>query len=86
MVGSIQIRNRATLVGNVCNASPAADMVPVLAVYGAVVKIIGRGGERSLPLVTSFRAIAAPPLWQASLPRPYASHFQASRSVLLSRE
>jgi CO/xanthine dehydrogenase FAD-binding subunit len=51
VVGSIQIRNRATLVGNVCNASPAADMVPVLAVYGAVVKIIGRGGERSLPLV-----------------------------------
>jgi CO/xanthine dehydrogenase FAD-binding subunit len=51
VVGSIQIRNRATLVGNVCNASPAADTVPVLAVYGAVVKILGRGGERSLPLV-----------------------------------
>ena len=51
VVGSIQIRNRATLVGNVCNASPAADTVPVLAVYSAVVKIIGRGGERSLPLI-----------------------------------
>jgi carbon-monoxide dehydrogenase medium subunit len=51
VVGSTQIRNRATLVGNVCNASPAADTVPVLAVYGAVVKVLGRGGERSLPLV-----------------------------------
>jgi CO/xanthine dehydrogenase FAD-binding subunit len=51
VVGSIQIRNRATLVGNICNASPAADTVPVLAVYGSVVKILGRGGERSVPLV-----------------------------------
>jgi CO/xanthine dehydrogenase FAD-binding subunit len=55
VVGSIQIRNRATLVGNVCNASPAADTVPVLAVYGAVVKILGRSGERALPLVDFIR-------------------------------
>ncbi len=51
VVGSIQIRNRATLVGNVCNASPAADTVPVLAVYGAVVQVLGPGGERRLPVV-----------------------------------
>ena len=51
VVGSIQIRNRATLVGNVCNASPAADTVPVLAVYGAVVNLLGPGGERRLPVV-----------------------------------
>ena len=51
VVGSIQIRNRATLVGNICNASPAADTVPVLAVYGAVVKVLGPGGERRLPVV-----------------------------------
>ncbi len=51
VVGSIQIRNRATLVGNVCNASPAADTVPVLAVYGAVVNVLGPGGERRLPVV-----------------------------------
>jgi carbon-monoxide dehydrogenase medium subunit len=51
VVGSLQIRNRATLVGNVCNASPAADTVPVLAVHDAAVKVLGGGGERSLPLV-----------------------------------
>jgi CO/xanthine dehydrogenase FAD-binding subunit len=51
VVGSIQIRNRATLVGNVCNASPAADTVPVLAVYGALVKVVGPHGERLVPIV-----------------------------------
>ena len=39
IVGSIQIRNRATLVGNICNASPAADTVPPLMVYGASVEV-----------------------------------------------
>jgi CO/xanthine dehydrogenase FAD-binding subunit len=51
VVGSIQIRNRATLVGNVCNASPAADTVPVLVIYGALVKVLGPGGERIVPVV-----------------------------------
>jgi CO/xanthine dehydrogenase FAD-binding subunit len=51
VVGSIQIRNRATLVGNVCNASPAADTVPVLAVYGALMKVLGPRGERLVPVV-----------------------------------
>lgn len=51
VVGSVQIRNRATLVGNVCNASPAADTVPVLCVLGATATILGPGGERRLPVV-----------------------------------
>jgi len=50
VVGSIQIRNRATLVGNLCNASPAADTAPALLAYSAVVNVIGTGGPRSLPL------------------------------------
>jgi CO/xanthine dehydrogenase FAD-binding subunit len=50
IVGSIQIRNRATLVGNQCNASPAADTAPPLLVYGAVVSIAGPGVERHVAL------------------------------------
>ncbi|MEL6682349.1 MAG: FAD binding domain-containing protein, partial [Pseudomonadota bacterium] len=50
VVGSIQIRNRATLAGNICNASPAADTVPVLAAYGAEVEINGLNGVRKCPV------------------------------------
>ncbi len=84
LVGSTQIRNRATLVGNVCNASPAADTVPVLAVYGAVVKVLGRGGERRLPVVDFIRgnrrtALAAGELaTSVSIPfpnRPFGAAF-----------
>ena len=49
-VGSVQIRNRATLAGNQCNASPAADTATPLLVYGAVVVCAGAGGERRIPL------------------------------------
>lgn len=49
-VGSVQIRNRATLAGNQCNASPAADTAPPLLVYGAVVVCFGPGGERRILL------------------------------------
>lgn len=49
-VGSVQIRNRATLVGNICNASPAADTATPQLVYGALVVSFGPGGERRVPL------------------------------------
>ncbi len=49
-VGSIQIRNRATLVGNQCNASPAADTAPPLLVYDAVLSIAGPAGRREIAL------------------------------------
>lgn len=53
-VGSVQIRNRATLAGNICNASPAADTAPALLVYGARVVAVGQDGRRTLPLDAFF--------------------------------
>jgi carbon-monoxide dehydrogenase medium subunit len=50
VVGSVQIRNRATLAGNICNGSPAADCAPPLLVYDAVAVIVGPGGERRMPI------------------------------------
>ncbi|MEM6387987.1 MAG: FAD binding domain-containing protein [Pseudomonadota bacterium] len=52
VVGSIQIRNRATLAGNICNASPAADTVPVLAALDASVEIFGPDGLRYKKVAT----------------------------------
>src|SRR5260370_27128584 len=49
-VGSVQIRNRATLAGNICNASPAADTAPALLAYHGVVVLMSRLGLRRLPL------------------------------------
>jgi CO/xanthine dehydrogenase FAD-binding subunit len=50
VVGSVQIRNRATLAGNICNASPAADTAPALLVYGARVIAAGPAGTRTIPI------------------------------------
>lgn len=50
VVGAVQIRNRATLAGNICNASPAADTSPPLLVYDAVVVAAGAAGTRRIPI------------------------------------
>jgi CO/xanthine dehydrogenase FAD-binding subunit len=49
-VGGVQIQNRGTIAGNLCNASPAADGVPPLLALDAVVEIASQGGTRRLPL------------------------------------
>ncbi|HEY3107348.1 MAG TPA: xanthine dehydrogenase family protein subunit M [Chloroflexota bacterium] len=55
LVGSIQIRNKGTVGGNVCNAAPSADVVPSLIVLGATARVAGPSGERTLPLQALFR-------------------------------
>jgi CO/xanthine dehydrogenase FAD-binding subunit len=49
-VGSVQIQNVATVAGNVCNASPAADGVPALLVLDAEVELAAKSGRRTVPL------------------------------------
>jgi carbon-monoxide dehydrogenase medium subunit len=52
-LGSIQVRNRATIVGNICRASPSADTIPPLIADGAELRIFG-AAERTVPLEDFF--------------------------------
>jgi len=52
-MAAIALRNMGTIVGNICNASPAADTVPPLIAYGAKLKLVNKRGERTV-LVENF--------------------------------
>lgn len=85
VVGSVAIRNRATLVGNICNASPACDTAPSLLLHNATVTIRGTDGERVVPIGDFFegpgKTACAPGelVTRIDIPRPpdgYRSAFQ----------
>ncbi|MEM4188459.1 MAG: xanthine dehydrogenase family protein subunit M [Candidatus Hadarchaeum sp.] len=53
-LGTVQVRNMATIGGNICNAVPSADLPPALVALDAQLKIVGANGERILPLEEFF--------------------------------
>jgi CO/xanthine dehydrogenase FAD-binding subunit len=77
-VGSVQVQNRGTIAGNLCNASPAADGVPPLLSLDASVEIASQQARRILPLsdfITGYRRTALQPgeiVTAVCVPRPAA--------------
>jgi carbon-monoxide dehydrogenase medium subunit len=57
LVGSVQVRNLATLGGNLCNAAPSADMAPPLLALDAEAVIVGSKGERRVPFADFFTGV-----------------------------
>jgi len=56
-IGDYEVRNRATLVGNICNASPAADTAPALLILNSKVDITSAAGDRSIPITAFFAGV-----------------------------
>lgn len=57
LVGSVQVRNLATVGGNLCNAAPSADMAPPLLALDAEAVVAGPPGERRVPLASFFTGV-----------------------------
>ncbi|MBC7294645.1 MAG: xanthine dehydrogenase family protein subunit M [Thermoleophilia bacterium] len=91
-IGSVQVRSRATVGGNLCNAAPSADLAPILIAYGAVAVITDGCSEREMALEDFFtgpgqtvlrpgellKAVAVPPV----PPRTFAKYLKAYRSTM----
>lgn len=89
---SRQIKHRATVGGNLCNASPIGDLAPVLLALGARVRLRSAAGERVLPLAEFFlgyRVTALQPgevLWAVEVPAPAEGARIAAYKVSKRRE
>ncbi|HEY5382126.1 MAG TPA: FAD binding domain-containing protein [Acidobacteriaceae bacterium] len=85
--GSIANQNRATIGGNLCNASPAADTPPALLAYEATVTLVSVRGERTIPYSEFHlgykRTVLEPDelLYSVSVPRVYGGWKQYIRKV-----
>jgi CO/xanthine dehydrogenase FAD-binding subunit len=91
-VGSLQVRSRATVGGNLCNAAPSADMAPILIACGAAAVITDGRADRRVPLEDFFvgpgqtvirpgellKAIEVPPSPEAG----FAKYFKSFRSAM----
>src|SRR4051794_9085468 len=90
-VGSVAIRNRASLIANSCNASPAADTAPPLLVHGASVTIASADGDRTATLDEFFlgprRTLCGPGelVVRLDLPRPAPGSGSAFRRLTRRR-
>jgi len=58
-IASIQVRNRATIAGNICNAVPSADSAPALLTLDAELKCVSKRGERTIVINDFFKAPGA---------------------------
>jgi CO/xanthine dehydrogenase FAD-binding subunit len=87
VIGGWQIQNRATLGGNIANASPAGDSLPVLLVLDATVVAVSTNGERHIPYTgfhVGYRRTALEPgelIDRVLLPLPAPDSVQAFRKV-----
>lgn len=83
LFASPQIRNRATLSGNLANASPAGDTIPALYACAAVLTLRGRGGKRLVPatefILAPRKTLLAPDeiIFEITLPRASGEHLGA---------
>lgn len=88
-VASYQVRNRATLGGNLSNASPAADTAPAVLLFEAAIVLYGPHGERQVPAAAFFlgpgRTAMQPGEFMTAIRFPPPPHGAAGRYLKLGR-
>jgi CO/xanthine dehydrogenase FAD-binding subunit len=67
MMCTVQSRTLATVAGNLCNASPAGDLIPTFFAMGAIIKVCGPDGEREFPIEDMMVSPGKTSLWKSEL-------------------